>query len=799
MEDFEKLGQFYLGKKYNPSTGKLEEDLVLYDSKDLVTHGVCVGMTGSGKTGLCIALLEEAAIDSIPAIIIDPKGDMTNLLLAFPNLSDAEFLPWVNTDDAARANKSVEQFAAEQAEAWKKGLEQWGQDGRRIQKLRESADFAVYTPGSTSGASVSVLNSFACPAAAILEDPESTADLITSATSGLLGLVGVTGDPISSREHILISNIIQHHWKQSQDVDIALLIRSIQTPPFERVGAFVTDSFFPAKERFGLALKLNNLLAAPAFSSWLEGEPLDVARFLHTSEGRPRMSIFCIAHLSDAERMFFVTLLFNQVVAWMRTQPGTASLRALVYMDEVAGYLPPVSDPPSKKPLMLLFKQARAFGVGVLLATQNPVDLDYKALSNAGTWFIGHLQTPQDIDRLVKGMGSNTAEAEEDLRKTISSLGKRVFLMKNIHESAPELFQTRWCLSYLCGPLTLTQIKSLSAGKKSMPQAAATPAAAASASLPAAAAAGRPGLPPQIPEFFMPLRGVKPTNASPIYKPAICALGNVRYTGGPNQRHSYVADISGDAFSVNWDESRSVDIDERQLEKEPADQAEFASLASAASKPENYKAWSRDFADFLSRTAKMDVYRSPEFKLISNPGESESDFRIRVGQLAREKRDLTTETLRKKYGPKIDLLEDRIRRAEQRVEKEKSDIRAAGVQTAISLGATLLGAFMGRKTFSAGTIGRASSTMRAGMKTAKERSDIAAASENLDALHQQKADLEAEFNAEMQTLEGTMDPLRQTIEMVAQRPKKADVSVPLVALTWLPHWKTPDGTIRPAY
>jgi hypothetical protein len=799
MEDFEKLGQFYLGKKHNPLTGKLEEDLVMYDSKDLVTHGVCVGMTGSGKTGLCIALLEEAAIDSIPAIIIDPKGDMTNLLLAFPNLSSAEFVPWVNADDAARANQSAEQFAAAQAEAWKKGLEQWGQDGRRIQKLRESTDFAVYTPGSTSGTPVSVLNSFASPAAAILEDPEATADLITSATSGLLGLIGVTGDPISSREHILISNIIQHHWRQSQDVNIALLIRSIQTPPFERVGAFVTDSFFPSKERFELALKMNNLLAAPTFSSWLEGEPLDVARFLHTSEGRPRISIFSIAHLSDTERMFFVTLLLNHVVAWMRTQPGTTSLRALVYMDEVAGYLPPVSDPPSKKPLMLLFKQARAFGVGVLLATQNPVDLDYKALSNAGTWLIGRLQTPQDIDRLVKGMGSHTAESEEDLRKTISGLGKRVFLMKNIHESAPELFQTRWCLSYLRGPLTLTQIKSLNAGKKMMAQAAAIPAMQAPASMPAAAATGRPGLPPQIPEFFLPLRGSKPANALPIYKPAICALGNVRYTGGPNQRHSYVADISDDAFSVSWDESQSVDIDEKQLEKGPADQAEFASLATAASKPENYKAWSRDFADFLYRTAKMDVYRSAEFKLTSTPGESESDFRIRVSQLAREKRDLTLETLRKKYGPKITLLEDRIRRAEQRVEKEKSDVRAAGVQTAISLGATLLGAFMGRKTFSAGTIGRASSTMRTGMKTVKERSDITAASENLDALQQQKADLEAEFSAEMQTIEGFTDPLKQTIETVAQRPKKTDVSVPLVALTWLPYWKTPDGTIRPAY
>ncbi len=792
MEDFEKLGQFYLGRRHNLSAGRLEEGLVMYDSKDLVTHGVCVGMTGSGKTGLCIALLEEAAIDSIPALVIDPKGDMANLLLTFPNLSAAEFLPWINADDAARANQSPEQFAAGQAEFWKKGLEQWGQDGRRILKLRESADFTVYTPGSTSGTQVSVLNSFACPGAAVLEDREATTDLIISATTGLLGLIGVTGDPISSREHILISNIIQHNWSEGKDVDIACLIRSIQTPPFERVGAFVTDSFFPANERFELSLKLNNLLAAPGFSAWLEGEPLDIGRFLHTAEGRPRVSIFNIAHLSDTERMFFVTLLLNQVVAWMRTQPGTTSLRALIYMDEVAGYLPPVAVPPSKKPLMLLFKQARAFGVGVLLATQNPVDLDYKALSNAGTWFIGRLQTPQDIDRLIGGMGAGTAESGDDLRRSLSALGRRVFLMKNIHEDAPEVFQTRWCLSYLRGPLTLAQIKSLSVGKKTAPQVVSQTVNLPKVISPGSApAADRPSMPPQIPEFFLPLRGTRPTGAVPLYKPMICALGDVHYAGGKIQRKAFLTDISSDMISVNWDESQSGDIDEARMEKEPAVQAaEFAPLAAAACKPENYKIWTRDFADFLCRTSKIEAYRSPEFKLNSNPGESESDFRIRVSQLAREKRDRTMESLRAKYGPKIALLDDRIRRAEQRVEKEKADVRQAGIQTAISLGATLLGAFMGRKTLSTGNIGRASTTMRSGMRTVKERTDIAAASENLDVLQQQKTDLEAEFNAEMKALEGSTDPLQQTIDTVAQRPKKADIAIRLVALVWIPEWRT---------
>jgi hypothetical protein len=800
MEDFEKLGQFYLGKKFDLSAGHLEEDLVLYDSKDLVTHGVCIGMTGSGKTGLCLSILEEAAIDSIPALVIDPKGDMANLLLSFPNLSADEFLPWINADDAARANQSVEQYAAGQAELWKSGLAQWGQDGQRIRKMREAAEFTLYTPGSTSGKPVSVLNSFACPGSALLEDREATADMITSAATGLLGLIGLTQDPISSREHILVSNIIQHSWNQGQDLDIASLIRSIQTPPMERVGAFDVDSFFPAKERFELALKLNNLLAAPGFGVWLEGEPLDIGRFLYTAEGRPRIAIFSIAHLSDSERMFFVTLLLNQMVAWMRTKAGTTSLRAMVYMDEVAGYLPPVANPPSKKPLLLLFKQARAFGIGILLATQNPVDLDYKALSNAGTWFIGRMQTPQDIDRVIKGLGADSAEAENSLRQSISALGKRVFLIKNIHENAPEIFQTRWCLSYLCGPLTPAQLKLLSAGNReaTLPK----PAAALSnrGIIPAAESAlPRPNLPPTIQEYFLSCCGARPTGGAMLYSPMIGALGDVNYGAGQIQRQAFMMDVSGDPIAVNWDVSKPFSFDESQLEKEPDSSAEFAPLAPAACKPENYKTWTRDFSGFLFRTAQMPQFRSPDFKLTSNPGESESDFRIRISLLARERRDLKTESLRNKYKPKSLLLEDRIRRAEQHVEKEKTDVRQAGIQTAISLGATLLGAFMGRKTLSAGTIGRASTTMRSGLRTSKEQSDIAVAAENLDTLRQQKEDLEAEFNMEMQALERSSDPLKQIIETTALRPKKGDINVRLLALLWLPYWKTSQGGLKPAF
>src|SRR5215211_3918125 len=388
MESFEKLGVFYLGKT------KDKGDLLLYDSKDLVTHAVCVGMTGSGKTGLCITLLEEAAIDGIPAIIVDPKGDLCNLLLTFPNLSPQDFEPWVE--------EGVD--AAQQAKLWKEGLAQWGEDGERIKRLKDAADFRIYTPGSNAGLPVSILKSFVAPPETIRQDNEALAERINTTVTSLLALIGIDADPVRSREHILLSNILNHEWSAGKDLDIAGLIQKVQTPPITKVGVMELDSYFPAEDRFELAMSLNHLLASPSFASWMEGEALDIPKFLHTETGKPRLSIFSIAHLSDAERMFFVSLLLNQVLGWMRTQSGTTSLRAILYMDEIFGYFPPTANPPSKTPLLTLLKQARAFGVGVVLATQNPVDLDYKGLSNAGTWFIGRLQTERDKARVMEGL-----------------------------------------------------------------------------------------------------------------------------------------------------------------------------------------------------------------------------------------------------------------------------------------------------------------------------------------------------------------------------------------------------------
>ena len=466
MQNFEKLGAFYLGREYDLANDQSTEDLLLYDSKDLTTHAVVVGMTGSGKTGLCLGLLEEAGLDRIPAIVIDPKGDIANLLLTFPDLAAEDFRPWVDEIQATREGVSVEQFAADEAKKWKNGLESWGQTGERIRKLRETVDMRIYTPGSNAGRPVTILKSFDAPAQQVIDDSDALRERISSATSGLLALLGIDADPIRSREHIFISNILDTSWRKGENLDLGQLIGQIQTPPFDRVGVMQLDTFFPAKDRMSLAMTLNNLLASPSFSNWMMGEPLNIKRLLHSEAGKPCISILSIAHLNDNERMFFVTILLNEILSWMRSQAGTASLRAMLYMDEVFGYFPPTKNPPSKQPMLTLLKQARAYGLGVVLATQNPVDLDYKGLSNTGTWFLGRLQTERDKARVLEGLEGASAQTgssfnRSKMEQTLAGLGSRKFLMNNVHDDEPVIFETRWAMSYLRGPLTRTQIQKL--------------------------------------------------------------------------------------------------------------------------------------------------------------------------------------------------------------------------------------------------------------------------------------------------------------------------------------------------
>jgi hypothetical protein len=814
VENYEKLGAFYLGRPYDLAEKK-GEGLLLYDSKDLVTHAVCVGMTGSGKTGLCIGLLEEAAIDGIPAIVIDPKGDIPNLLLTFPELRPQDFQPWVNEDDARKKDLSVEEFAAGQAKLWKEGLASWGQDGSRIRRLREAADFAVYTPGSTAGLSVSILSSFAAPPAAIREDAELLGDRISTTVTSLLALLGIDADPIQSREHILLSTIFGTAWNEGINLDLAMLIQAIQKPSFSKVGVMDLESFYPGDDRFELAMALNNLLAAPGFSAWLEGEALEIDRMLYTPEGKPRVSVFSVAHLNEAERMFFVSLLLNQVVGWMRAQPGTNSLRAIVYMDEIFGYFPPVANPPSKLPLLTMLKQGRAYGLGVVLATQNPVDLDYKGLSNTGTWFIGRLQTERDKSRVLEGLegaaaGSAGRFDRGAMEETLAGLGKRKFLLNNVHEDEPVVFETRWVMSYLRGPLTRDQIKRLMAPRSTAPGApTASPAAAARTARPAPrpvkpSGMERPILPLAIPQHFIPRRGGAEAGQSLIYHPTLLAAARVHFSDRKTKIEQTeemvsIADLADGPVTVAWDEAVEADIDVSDLESAPEGEADFSELPAAAAKKTSYTSWKREYKDWLYRNRKLELLKSPTFKEYSQPGEDERDFRIRLRQRAREERDEALEKLRAKYAKKIDTLEDRIRTAEHAVAREAEQAKQAKVQTAISFGATLLSAMVGRKMTSRSSVGRATTAARGVGRSMQQAQDVDRAREKLEARVQKLRDLEAEFESEMEDVRDRYDPDVEELETVIVRPKKKDIAVKLVALAWAPHWLGEGGEVVEAF
>lgn len=829
MQDFEGLGTFYLGGEYDLARGARTGELLLYDSKDLVTHAVCVGMTGSGKTGLCSVLIEEAALDGIPVLVVDPKGDLANLMLGFPELRASDFGPWIDPAEARLAQKSVEQLAAETAERWKQGLAAWGQDGERIRRMHATTEFAVYTPGSSAARPLSIVESFRAPDAEEREDAEAFRERVATTVSSLLALAGVDADPLKSREHILLATIVQRAWSEGRDLDLGALISEVQDPKLQRVGVFDLESFFPAQDRFELALVLNNLLASPGFSAWMEGEPLDIDSLLHGRDGRPRVAILSIAHLSDAQRMFFVALLLNQVLAWVRRQRGTTALRALVYMDEIAGYFPPVANPPSKAPLLTLMKQARAFGVGVVLATQNPVDLDYKGLANAGTWFVGRLQTERDKARLLDGlegaMSSAGARFERaEMERTLSSLSKRVFLMSNVHEDRPVVFETRWALSFLRGPMTRVELKSL-APRASPPQApppqtprtqdsgrpAATPAPAAPPTpsspapappaAPVAATATRPVLPPEVPQYFLPLRGA--AAGAFEYRPVLYGSATLAYADSKAKLESEALVARLFAFgagpvAIDWDAAEGCELDDAELVAEPIAGARFAALPAEAAKPRSYDAWKRAFADALARNEVLELHAQRELGLVSAPGESERDFRLRVSQAAREDRDRALERLRAEYAPKLAALEERRRKRAQAVEVQAAQARDAKLSTALSFGGALLGALFGRRSVS-GNVGKAATAARGVGRSVRESGDVGRAEADVAAVDEQLAELRRKAEAALAAEAARYDSLGSQIERVTLRPKRSQVAVRALVLAWAPYRLDAAGSATPAW
>ena len=812
MTDFETLGAFYLGKRFDLATRKRSDELVLYDAKDLTTHAVIIGMTGSGKTGLGISLIEEALIDKVPVIAIDPKGDLGNLALRFPKLQASDFRPWVDPQQASNAGVSGDDFAQQQATLWHDGLAGWGQDGARIQRFVDAAEVTIYTPGSTAGRPLSLLRAFVAPPAAIVDDSEAFRERVGATATSVLALLGIDADPISSREHILLANLLSNAWMEGRDLDLPGIIGGIQNPPFSQVGVMPLDTVFPPKDRMEFAMKLNNLLAAPGFQNWMKGEPLSTANLLYDANGKPKGSIVSIAHLGDAERMFFMTLLLADILAWVRAQPGTGSLRAILYIDELFGYMPPVANPPSKILLLTLLKQARAYGLGIVLATQNPVDLDYRGLSNTGTWFIGRLQTERDKMRVMEGLeGASGGQAfdKSAMEQTIAGLGKRVFLLHSVHEPAPITFETRWALSYLAGPMTREQIKQLQ-----LPSTAPAPAAAANglldnrtatttgggsmSALDARPASHAPVLSPDVPQFFLPITGVSDAVS---YHPSILAVADVSYSsvkyGITEQRRvALLGSMDEGPITLEWDSAERIELDPSTLERGPRDGAVFGALPKAAATAKSYAVWSKAFQKWVVTNEQIELLQSAALKLTSNAGESERDFRIRLQQKSREGRDAKVETMRSKYATKLSSLQERIRRAEQAVEREKAQASQAKMDTVISVGSAILGAMFGRGKINASAVGKVGTAARGMGKAAQQSGDVTRANESVQALQQQYAELEAQLQGEIDELGAAYDAQSESLERIPIKAKSGDVQVHLVALAWVPFVKDATGMTR---
>lgn len=808
MQDYEKLGVFYLGKQFDMETRKVEDDaLVLYDAKDLTTHAVCVGMTGSGKTGLCLSLLEEAAIDSIPSICIDPKGDLGNLLLTFPDLRPENFRPWIDPADAVRAGQSADDYAAKMAKVWKEGLASWGQPPERIKRFRDAVDISIYTPASNAGLPLTVMKSFSVPSDKILNDSEAMRERVASAASGLLALLGVDADPLQSKEHILLSTILDRSWREGKDVDLGGLIRLIQKPNFAKVGVMDVESFYPSKERLAFAMKLNNLIASPGFQAWLEGEPLDIQRLLYTPEGKPRLTIISIAHLSDSERMFFVTILLNEMVGWMRSQSGTSSLRAILYMDEIFGYFPPSVNPPSKTPMLTLLKQARAFGLGVVLATQNPVDLDYKGLSNAGTWFLGRLQTERDKARVLEGLEGASAAAgalfdRGKMEKILAGLGNRVFLMNNVHETHPVVFQSRWALSFLRGPVDRDQIALLMADKKSTR---ATTSGQAVAILGTqSAGSSHPVLPPGVEETFLARQSSLLGDAKLLYRPGLLANVRVRFAqasaGIDTQQDLTVFLPAIDQVSPNMYDAATISP---EAEYEQQDQAEaeatFAALPSALNRAKTFTELQSGLKDYVYKTQKFSLWKFPELKEVSKTGESEGDFRVRMSHRLKEERDLAVEKLRAKYSSRLATIQEQLRKALQKVEKEKLQSKNQTMQAGLTVVTSILGAVLGRKPLSASTMGRIATGAKAAGRLGAEKQDVALAEESVDAIQARYEKLNQQFEAEATALLESAVAENLKLEQTSIAPKKSDVTIDHFSLCWTPWIVDETGTAEQAW
>ena len=822
--------EFYFGQAFDLSEGKaIPEKLTFYDPQDLTTHGVIVGMTGSGKTGLGIILLEEAALKGIPAILIDPKGDLTNHLLHFPNLQPSDFEPWIDEDAAKREGQTIQEAATAAASLWAKGLERSGIDRARMEKLSSTVDYAIYSPGSSSAIPVSILSSLRAPKLDWEENKEMLRETISSTVTALLELVGFKNiDPIRSREHILLSNIFEHNWSQGKDLNLENLILQVQNPPFDKLGVFAMSKFYAEKERFDLAMLLNNFIAAPSFENWLKGQPLDIGAILYAPDGKPRHSVFYLAHLSDQERMFFVTLLYSAIETWMRSQAGTTNLRALVYFDEIVGYLPPVSNPPSKPIILRMLKMARAFGVGLVLSTQNPIDLDYKALSNAGTWMIGRLQTEQDKNRLLDGLdGISGGYDRAYFDKTITALGKRVFLLHNVHAKGPEIFTTRWAMNYLPGPITREKLDDLNhlvgadlallhASMQAEESPLETTPVTETASGTSAAVNTEPKLPSTVDLAYLPVtvnpgaaydqamrQGISPgSQARYHYQATLMGQATIYYANRSYNVDTQskfgvrLSELQGRGL-VRWEDYKADPVDLHSVDSAPLPNATFSDLSYPVDDEKTIADLKKDFIEWVYRNAPLNIYRNDLLKLNSKVGESLEDFTKRCEEASQGDNQAAIKKIQEAYDKKKTAAETRLLKEEMRLEKLEETLKGRRLEegaTGLSTALSWIGSFNkqlkkivggGRKSITSSLTKR---RLTSSAKKAVEESEAL-----VERYKEELAQIEQQMAAEIDALRNQHQTMQGEIREVAINPLKKDIVVEFFGLAWEPNYAYKEG------
>ena len=784
-------GKFFLGKEVSTEDYSLSDQNYLYKADHLTTHAMVFGMTGSGKTGLCLDLLEEAIEENIPIIIIDPKGDLANLALMFPDFSPEGFKPWVSPVEAAKKGKSLEEYAKDVAEMWKKGVESWGITGEQMRNIKNKGDIRVFTPGSSAGMRSSILEGFKKPDINFTDDEEGMVEKIRSSVSALLALLEIDNDPLRSKPHILISNIIEHYWRLGRSVSIEDLIINIQKPPIKKLGVFEVDQLIDEKERTEVSFKLNNIIASPTFRFWTTGMPLSAeALYKSESKGKLPVNIFYIAHLTDNERMFFVTLLLNEIVYWMRNQPGSGNLKYLLYMDEIFGYLPPYpQNPPSKNPLLILLKQARAFGLGVVLATQNPKDVDYKALTNMGTWFVGRLQAEGDRERVMEGMSGITDPSGETvnnawLKEKITALKSRKFLVKNVHsKEGLKMFQTRWAMSYLAGPLTREQIKDLTAEQKqALKEMEPLLTDQATAAQPGAEPTEKIHLIPYAPRPEVPLDFIYDNNkpSGGFYSPYFYLDGEVIFDDqklGLYIRKKYAVSAPLEA-SIDWKDA--------PISEEPIEYADEPEENIQGFKPFDIKLnfsmvrrLQSSFKDFIFTNLTLNLLVNKSLNLVSEIDETQETFSQRCRDVVEKMIDKEVEKVKDSYERKIKRIEDRIEREQLKLETLKSVHRSKRTEEVISVGETVLGFLLGGRS-------------RKGLSTAarKRRTTSSAAQkvklgkEKLSQLDEDLVIVQEELEDKVADIEDKYYDQADMIEPFEVRLEKNDIIISRQAILW---------------